>query len=91
MLVIIVLLENEGAWVEMVILKCTQEGLLENGAVLLRVHDPIDVVKSPTPFKVMQPQTMTLPPPPSASSCSGPGTPPQPFYGIITFHLSQRD
>lgn len=47
MLAIIVLLENEGVWVEMVIVKHIQEGLLENGAVLLHVHDPLDAVKSP--------------------------------------------
>ncbi len=43
-LVVIVLLENEAVQAEVLIAKGTQEKLLKDGAVLLCIHDAVDLV-----------------------------------------------
>lgn len=42
---VIVLLENEGAWGKLIVLKGTQEGLLKDGTVLFGIHGSGDPMK----------------------------------------------
>lgn len=44
---VIILLENDMLEVQTVIVQASQEGLLEDGAVLVRLHAPLDAVETP--------------------------------------------